>query len=326
MTLGQMLTALYADLGYPQVSTDRTTRLTRWINEGYRHIMSRPGREQLRDAKITITTESERDLYAWPQAVAQVYAIWNVTNSVRLGFLTKDQYRSLNPGLNQSAGFAYAWSPDGWGPVMRQPEGTGLWVVSTSGADEAQLVNVQGFFTNGDLTPEIQSAPLNGPVRVQIGTSNLWNIIERLDLSAVCVGVVSIYDAAVGGNELLRLQPGQTSAQYQHFRLFPTPSAAVDYQADVCLALTELVNANDIPLLPPDFHDMLPLYARIREYQLAGADARLPYAQQEMATRSLDLVSYVDFPKDYQPIVGSANAGIGVNNLGPWYPADFRYP
>lgn len=325
MTLGQMLTALYADLGYPQPSTDQTTRLTRWVNEGYRHLMAKPGREQLRDASITITTEANRSLYPWPQAVAKVYAMTQVTNSVRLGFLTKDQYRLLNPGLNQSSGFAYAWSPDGWGPVLRQPEGTGLWAVSSDAADTTQKVNVQGFLTNNDMSSEIQSAVLTGTARVQIGTLATWNILERLDLTAVGVGIIRIFDAVTSGNEILRLQPGQTSAQYQHFRLFPTPSSAVDYQADVCLALTELVNSNDVPLLPPDFHDMLALYARMRAFQVAGADPRLPYALQEWATRCAELVRYVDFPKDYQPIVGAARSGIGVNDLGAWYPADYVY-
>lgn len=325
MTLGQMLSALYADLGYPQPSTEQTTRLTRWINEGYRHIMAKPGREQLRDASITITTEANRSLYAWPQAVAKVYAMTQVTNSVRLGFLTKDQYRSLNPGLNQSSGFAYAWSPDGWGPVLRQPEGTGLWAVSSDALDTTQRVNVQGFLTNNDTSAEIQSAVLNGTTRVQIGTLTTWNILERLDLTAVGVGIIRIYDAATLGNELLRLQPGQTSAQYQHFRLFPTPSSAVDYQADISYALTELVNANDIPLLPPDFHDMLPLYARLREAVRGGDSTRTAWNNGEMRERLTELVRYVDFPKDYQPIVGSARSGMGVNNLGAWYPADYVY-
>ncbi len=325
MTLSDMLAALYADLGYPQPSTATTTQLTRWLNEGYRHLMSEPGRELLRDATITITTEANRSSYPMPQAAVKTYAITQVTNSMRLGFMTLDQYRMANPGLNQSTDFSYAWTPYGWAPVLRQPEGTGLWAVSDNALDITQKVNVQGFLTNGDKSAAIQSAVLTGITRVQIGTLTTWNLLERLDIDAVGVGVIRIYDAAVAGNEILRLQPGQTSAQYQHFLLFPTPSSAIDYKVDVCLALIDLVNPNDIPLLPEDFHDMLPLYARRRAYQAAGADPRLPAADAEWVIRRRALSDYVDFPKDYRPVMASASSGFGWNNLGAYYPSDVPF-
>lgn len=318
-----MLAACYADLGYPSPTSDQTTRLTRWLNEGYRHIMAKPGREQLRDETITLTTEASRAVYALPQAVAKVYAVWQTTNQVRVRMMTRDQYRTINAGQNQQSNFAYQWVPMGWGPVMRQPGGTGLWVSSDSASDVTQKVNVQGFFTNGDTSPEVQSAVLNGVSRVQIGTGTTWDLLERLDITAVGVGVIRVYDAVTAGNELLRLQPGQTSAQYQHIAFFPTPSAVIDYKFDVCLALTDLVNANDIPLLPPDFHDMLPLYARLRDERRAGADARLVWDNAEMKERLLELERYVNWPKDYQPTVGNAMRGTGWNNLGAYYPADF---
>lgn len=323
MTLGQMLAALYADLGYPQPSTEQVTRLTRWLNEGQRHILAQPGREQLRDNTITITTVANQSVYGMPQELAKVYAVTQVTNSQRLKMLTMDQYRTINAGQNQSSSFAYAWIPAGWGPVKKQPEGTGLWAVSTSATDTTQKVNVAGFLTNGDPF-SVQSAVLTGTTRVQIGTLATWDILEVLNLDSVGAGTISIYDAASSGNELLRLQAGQTSAQFQHIRLFPTPSASsVDYKMDVCLALVDLVNTNDIPLLPLDFHDMLPLYARIREFQRAGADPRLPYADREMQQRTLALARYVEWPKDYNPVVGRALSGFGWNNLGPNFPADY---
>lgn len=321
-----MVSAVNADLGYNQPSTEQTTRIKRWLNEGYRHIMSEPGREQLRDATITLTTEASRATYPLAQAATKVYAITQVSNSMRLGFKTLSQYRSINPGLNQNTDFSTHWVPYGWAPVLRQPEGTGLWMVSDNAADTTQRFNVKGFYTNGDETPATQSAVLNGVTRVQIGTATTWNLIERLDLTAVAVGIVRVYDAAVGGNEIIRLQPGQTSAQYQHIILFPTPSSAIDYKLDVCLALTELVNDNDIPLLPADFHDMIPLYARKRAHETAGDAVRLAADQLELRVRRQHLIDYVDFPKDYQPIVGRQNEGIGWNNTGAYYPADYTWP
>lgn len=323
MTFGEMLSALYADLGYPQPSTDQTTRLKRYINEGYRHLLSQPGREKMRDGTITLTTVANQASYAMPMEVAKIYRMIQTTNQQPLLGMTMDEYRMANPGLDQSSSFAYRYVPYGWAPVFRQPGGTGLWAVSTSAADTTQRVNVAGYLSNGDIATPVQSAVLTGTSRVQIGTATTWNILNRLDLTAVGAGVISIYDAAVSGNELIRLQPGQTSAQYWHIILFPTPAdAGVNYTVDVQLALVDLVNDNDIPLVDPDFHDMLPLYARRREYMSAGADPRLPMAEAEWRQRGIDLSRKLDWDDSVHIAMG-AGSGYGFNNLGGWFPADF---
>jgi hypothetical protein len=131
-----------------------------------------------------------------------------------------------------------------------------------------------------------------------------------------------VYDAAVSGNVVLRLQPGQTSAQFQQIRLFPSPSSAVDYTVDAQVVLSDLVNSNDIPLLPTDFHDLPPLYARMREYTRVGDFDRLRVAQAEFERRQQALRFTVSFPSDYQPVSGNQIAGYGWNNLGPNFPAD----
>jgi hypothetical protein len=160
---------------------------------------------------------------------------------------------------------------------------------------------------------------------VQIGTLTDYSVVTQLDLSAAATGVVTVYDAAVSGNIILRLQPGQTSAQYQQIRLFPTPSSAVDYTVDAQMVLSDLVNSNDIPLLPTDFHDLPPLYARIREYTRLGDMERLRVAQQEFERRKSDLRFTVSFPNDYQPVSGNQNAGYGWSNLGPNFQADVYF-
>ncbi len=318
-----MQNAFFDDNGYPQPSTAQTARAKRWINEGYRRLLSQPGREKLRDGTITLTTVASQASYAMPMEVSEIYRMIQTTNQQPVVGMTMDEYRMADPGLDQSSSFAYRYVPYGWAPVFRQPGGTGLWADSTSAADTTQKVNVGGYLSNGDIAQPVQSAVLNGVTRVQIGTATTWNILNRLDLTAVGAGVISVFDAAVAGNELIRLQPGQTSAQYWHVILFPTPAdAGVNYTVDVRLALADMVNDNDIPLLDPDFHDMLPLYARIRDYMRAGADPRLPTAQSEWTRRSIELARKLDWDKSVHLAMG-AGSGYGVNNLGGWYPADF---
>ena len=94
---------------------------------------------------------------------------------------------------------------------------------------------------------------------------------------------------------------------------------------DADLKLLDLVADNDIPLLPEDFHDMLPLYARQRDYLRAGDKLRLSEGKRECKSRYDTLQMNVDFPQDWQPVSAGALSGYGWSNLGPWYPADARY-
>lgn len=323
MTFVEMLNSLYADLGYSQPSTDQTTKLKRLINEGYRHLMAQPGREKMRDNTISITSVASQASYGLPQELSKIYNIFQTTNQQPLFGMTLEEYRLANPGLDQNSSFAYRYVDFGWAPVVRQPAGTGLWAVSTSAADTTQTFAVGGFLTNGDIAqPLAASAALTGVTRVQIGTITTWDILRRLSLSAACAGTVSVYDAATNGNELLRLQPGQTSAQYYHIILFPTPSEAVAYKIDCQMALADLVQDTDIPLLHPDFHDMLPLYARRRAASTAGDRERFAITDGEWIRRGNELARALDWPDGFTPTMGTGS-GYGVNNLGGWYPADY---
>lgn len=327
MTFLSMLQACADDLGYTtSPSTDQTTRLKRWMNEGYRHVLAQPGMEQLRDATFTLTTVANQAVYALPMAVNAVLNITQATNSQRLRMMTRDTYRSINAGLNQTGSPADAWVPWGWGPVILQPSSTGLWAASTAAGDVTQTFAVNGVRSTGDLAaPVTASAVLNGTTRVQLGSLTDYIEITTLAMSAAATGTVVVWDAAVSGNIVLRLQPGQTSAQYQQVALFPTPSAAINYTVDAQMQVPDLVGNMEIPLLPPDFHDMIPLYARMREYHRVGDTGRSNEAKQEWVRRMADLRMNVHFPKDYQPKSGGIGDGLGWNNLGPWYPADVRF-
>jgi len=324
MTFNDMLQATYDDLGYTSSpSTAQVTRIKRWINEGYRHVMAIPGMEQLRDGQFDINTVTGQGVYALPMAVNVVYDVTQVTNAVRLRMITKDAFRTIDPGLQNSSSFSDAWIPWGYGVVQRHPASTGLWAVSSAAGDTTQTFAINGVRANGDIAaPVTASSALTGTTRVQIGTLTDYVQITQLDMSAAAVGVVTVYDAAVSGNVILRLQPGQTSAQYQQVRLWPTPASDnVAYTFDVQFVLSDLVNSNDIPLLPTDFHDVPSLYARMREYTRVGDEMRLRVSQAEWKQRTDFLKFTVTIPKDYQPVASNQAAGYGWNNLGPNFPA-----
>lgn len=322
MNFLEMQTAAMQDLGYSQPSTDQTTRIKRYINEGYRHLLSQPGREKMRDATITLASVANQASYAMPQECSMIYRMTQATNQQPVLGMTMDEYRMANPGLDQFSSFAYRYVPYGWAPVFRQPGGTGLWVSSSDAADTTQRVNLGGFLTTGDLVEPVQSATLTGTTRLQIGASSQWDLITKLSLTAACAGTITVHDAAASGNIIVRLRPTFTSAQYWHIILFPTPSEAVNYTVDAQLALYDLVADTDIPLIPPDFHDMLPLYARKKDYEFGGDVMRYNATTAEWRQRGIDLSRRLDWDKSVNLAMG-AGSGYGVNNLGGWYPADW---
>ena len=323
MNLGQMLAATYDDLNYsPQPSPDVQVRIARWINEAHQHVLRLPSLTGLRNATFGLTSEDSRGFYGLPQMFERMDAIVQQSNNARLVMRTKDWFRSVDPGEN-SNGNPYVWVPEGLHPVFRLPDATGIWAASTSAADTTQVVRLLGASSHGDEQAEA-SATLTGTSRVAIGSVTDYSDVREWSVSSTCAGVVSLYDAASSGNELARIPVGKTSVQYDCIRLWPTPSAALDYTIDGQALIYELVNSDDVPMLPVSYHDMLPCYARFRQYKKSGDSERAAMEQAEWQNWIGRLQSFVEFPSDYRPVAGSINQDtFRWSNLpGGWYPAD----
>ena len=83
--------------------------------------------------------------------------------------------------------------------------------------------------------------------------------------------------------------------------------------------------STDVPHLPDSYHDMLPVYARAREYQKAGDMERYSTTMAEWQQWTQRLQVYVQYPADYVPVPGrlGVGSGLGFNDLGGAYPADW---
>lgn len=324
MTFGQMKTAVYDELNLSVIAAPTIeARIGRWLNEGHRKILRNPSMSGLRQVNgYTFTSEASRGSYGLPMAFERIDAIVQQSNNVRLANRTRDWYRSVDPGDN-ATGTPYVWIDDGLIPVSRQPATTGVWAVSSSASDATQSVSIVGVTTDGDLNAEA-SATLTGTSRVAIGALTTYMHIEKLQLSSTAVGTISIYDAASSGNLLARIPIGRTGIQCYGIHLWPTPSAALDYKIDGQLRIYDLVNDTDVPMLPESYHDMLPVYARMKQYGSKDGDAeRYLIEKTEWDEWTRKLQSYVEFPSDYHPRASSIQDVIGWSNLpGGFYPAD----
>jgi hypothetical protein len=322
MTLSDLQAAVYDELGYASSPASAiSTRVTRWINEGHRHLLRLPGCTGLRQGTLTFASVADQAIYGLPQAFDRIDTITQATNDVRLRNRTRDWFRSLDPG-ERSDGTPYVWIDWGLVSVLQQPASTGVWVASDSASDTGQTAKLIGVRANGDAQVQA-SAALNGTTRVAFGSISDYIAIVRWELSAVAVGTVTLYDAATSGNVLARLPIGRTSVAYQSVRLWPTPAQAVTYTVDGQLGIPDLANATDVPMLPESFHDLLATYARWKEARLRGDGDRAGMEEAAWREGSARLQAVVEYPADYRPVAGSrADSGLGWSNLGSYFPPD----
>lgn len=316
MNLDGMLKDLYRRLNFPKDANAPTaTRLTAFLNEAHRQILSKPGMERLRDDVITFASVASQARYTVPPDIARIKAITERTNLRRLQFLPLDQLRRLDPGLTATGTPDY-WIPIGYQAVSMQPSAaTGIWAVSSSASDTSPIVRVDSVRTGGYTATA--TATLTGTSRVQIGSLTDHIEVTKFYLHAPSVGSVSLYDAASSGNELARLEPGKLYGRWQGIQLYPTPTAAVTYYVDYTRVVADLTNPTDEPLLPEDFHWLLILGALKREYEKSNDTTYRQVAQEE--TDGLKaLRNWVLYPPDYDATPGVRP--IGDSNLGPWFP------
>ena len=319
MTLTQLLADCYRRLNHPTSPPSAvTTRLTAFLNDAHRQILTRPGMERLRDDVMTFASVANQARYGLPPNIARIKSITDRTNDLRLALRTLDTLRSEDPGLTASG------TPDGYVPISYQPvavqpsAATGIWAVSSSASDTAGPTVSIDTFTTGGYRHTPSATALTGTSRVQLGSRTDIIEITKFILSASCVGYISLYDAATNGNELARIEPGKTAGRYVGIQLDPVPSAAITYYVDYTRVIPDLSAATDEPLLPEDFHWVLVAMACRMEYAKTD-DTRYAQmvAEEERGVRALR--SWVLYPPDFRAVSGVEETD--RSNLGSWYPS-----
>jgi hypothetical protein len=292
------------------------------VNEAHRQILRDAAFQDLRLITLTFSSVASQKFYGLPQGFEILEDIVNQANQQRVRLKTRDAIKTYDPG-DTSSGLPSFWIPWGLQCVIIDPASTGIWVASDAAGDTTQTVTFQGIRANGDIQPE-KTAVLTGTSRVAIdSTVTDYAQVLMWNLSAAPAGNVSLFDAAVSGNTLARIPRGATSVQYQRIRLWPTPADVYTFTVDGRAEITDLTNANDVPLLPPSFHDLLATFAKYREF-LRMNDPRADAELNIFIDGVQKLKSDQQFPADYRPVAGSRQ-GVGwlfPNLPGGWYPND----
>lgn len=325
MTLNAILLDSYRRLNYP-VSPDGTvtTRLTAFANETHRHLLTLPGLDSLRDDTITVASVASAARTGLPPDVARIKLIQDRTNNILLRELTLNEIRRRDPGL-KATGNPWGFALVGMMAVASQPSAaTGVWAASSAAGDTTQTVNVQAIRTGGYLhTPA--ATTLNGVTRVAIGSPQQTDYIEitKFYLSATTTGDITLYDAAAAGNVLAVIPKGQTLARYVAIHWYPIPSTALTFHIDYTRVIPDLANATDEPLLPLDFHDLIGLGIRMKEFEKTN-DERYAQVAAEYERRSGALRNWAQ--SDGSLLLSLRRRPRRWSMLGGQYPADVWGP
>lgn len=319
MTFAQIKADCFRRLGYAtSPASDVVTRIAAFVNESHEQVLAEPGLASLLYGTATFASTVSRARYGLSN-VAQIRSMTDTDHDRQLQPRDLSWYRAMNPDPDNHTGTPEAYIPLGIVAVQRVPAitGTGLWIVSSSASDTVPTVAIEAIRVGGyPHTPS--NATVTGTTRVQIGGgSGLTDYIDvtQFALSAACVGDISLYDAATSGNLLGVIPRGQTTARYWGFLLSPTPSQAQTYTLDIEHELFTLSADTDEPLIPPRFHRLLAMGARVKEYERTESK-RLGVAAAEYVKGLRDLIYAVTCPPDYTMVPG---AGLTTRDFRPVY-------
>lgn len=292
MTFGEMQAEYMDQLSYGDApSPIALTRMRRNLNLAYRELLGKKGLGRLRRKVLTFASVASTPFATLPLAASKVIIICDRTNMIPLDEISLQDIRFNDPGNVSSSSAPYAYAIQNLAaPVNRDPTAAAeLFVKSTSAIDGAGLTAyITGVVTGG--YQRTVSIPMNGVTAVSLASSiTTWESITKFYLSSPAKGDVTLTMTSGAGTELAFIPYGKAMSRYSRIILFPPPSAAVTYYADVELAVEDLVNLHDEPIFQEDFHWIITCSAMMRELlkkekapQYAAEKARLKEGISEL--------------------------------------------
>jgi len=299
-------------------------------NETHRDVLSLPGLTKLRDDVVPVTL-SANARQGLPPIISRIHAITDRTNNKKLEQVPLAELRLDDPAQANTGGYALRYAVVGQQEVAIQPTttGSGLWVASSSSADLG-VVNVEAARLGGFPFYDNTTTTLVGTTRVTVksapaGTSVQTDYIQvdRFYIgTTVAAGYVSLYDAAAAGTELARIPIGQLFSKYLTIELYPIPTAPTTVYVDFARAIPDLANNTDEPLLPTDFHDLIVLGIRVKEYEYLD-DTRQGVARADYTKRTNDLLAFI--LDDPDRIASLRPTAMKWSRLGGQFPAEYPW-
>lgn len=318
MNLSAIKTDLYSRLRYASTpATAIQDRLLRHLNEAHREILALPGMMRLREDLLPVSATANQPRSALPQAVARLRHILDRTNMRPLTPLTLQDIRARNPGrVNTGAPEGYAVV--GFQPVALQPSDASEVFLKSTSASDTGTAYVEGIRSNGSLVSK--SVVMTGTTAVSLSSAEPAIVeVTKFYLSTAAIGDVTLLEDSGSGTELAKIAIGRTFARYLTVEWDPIPATSATFYADCIRQIPDLANATDEPLLPDDFHYLLGLRARMKEYEVTSDAERFLECKGEWERGLGALRSFV--LNDGGQLASLRSTASGWSQLGPQYPA-----
>jgi hypothetical protein len=316
VTLSEIEQDVYRRTGKNTSSPDTVTqtRIRAFINQRQRRILAEVGVGRLRDDVFPFTSVALQQRYGLSQAITKIHAITDPTNGRAVQELSLSVLRTIDPQSSSTVTGTPDWFvPLGYTAVANQPSNASqIWAVS-SAAGDTQNLTIETMLSTGERRVITQA--LTGITAVQIGTLATHLVIERIYVATAAAGTITILEDSGTGTELARITIGQTAPRYYSILLYPTPSAAITYTVDAAFEIADMSVAGDVPYLPPDFHFLLSVGARLDEYEKTDDEKRRAIAEREWAQGLSRLKWHLYGLRSQSQLIWPRRS-----NLGPWFP------
>lgn len=269
MNLGDISLAIYDRIGANSTPDSAVVRVVnRYINDSHRQILGMKGFSRLRRAILTTSSVAGDPLMTLPQAATAIILIVDRLHNRTLVPISVQDVRYRDPGLNFSSSIPDSYAILNFSAsVARQPSAAAsLFVVSDAALDGSGIsASVEGIITGGHYRRV--SIAMNGSTAVNISsTISTWEHITKFYVSGQAAGNITLHQTSGVGTELARVPVGRSYPRYTQVHLSSTPSDVLTYYCDVEVHVEDMVNVNDEPLLPEDFHWLLECGAMKRNY------------------------------------------------------------
>lgn len=266
MNITLIQSQVYDDLGYTQTPpTEVVRRLLRYGNEAQRELVTMRGLARLRRAVLTFPSIANNPFAVLPQAAVRIAGITERTSQRYLREKTIQQLRALDPGLTNLDSNPWAYVVINMtAAVAVDPSAAAAIFIKSDNAGDVGTAYIQGTTSGG--YPRIASVAMTGVTAVAFPGTD-WIDITKIYLSAAALGTITVNQTSGVGTELARITIGRQITRYTRIQLYGTPTQALTYYADVDRHIEDFVNGGDEPYLPEDYHWLIPVGIRLREYR-----------------------------------------------------------
>ena len=299
MTFSAILADIYRRTGFASSpASDVVTRIKAFVNETQQEILHEPGMEFLQNDTITFASVADQQTYGLPPVVTRIKNLWETTNRLVLLPMSLGEYRERYPDPAAVTGTPTRWVDLGLDAVSVEPSDSSTIFVVSSAAGDTGTAYIEGIRSGG--YPFIASVTMTGATAVSFTQTDVLSI-TKFYLSAAAVGTVTLREDSGTGTTLATIAIAGTYSRYRRIALAPTPAASITYTVECERAVTDLLQDNDEPIIPLQFHHLLAIGARAKEYEKTH-DGRWGTAKSEYDKALRKLKFWI-----YQQTVGQPN-------------------